>query len=188
MKLGFVIDLRRCIGCDTCVVSCKMENAVPLGAFRLTVLDSTLHAEFRRPEGSYPALSQYWVPTMCHHCGAAPCIRGCPTRALWRDAATGAVTLDKDRCIGCRRCEEECPYDALWFADESGTADKCDQCRHRHPEGNGPMCELVCPTRAIRFGDLDDPTSKVAQLVATREHQVLGEETGAGPSIRYLSP
>ena len=187
-RLVFVIDLRRCIGCDTCVVGCKMEHAVPLGAFRQRVLDSERNAEFRRPTGSYPNLSQYWIPTMCSHCESAPCIRACPTRALWRNDTTGAVTLDQDRCVGCRRCEEDCPYDALWFAEETGKADKCDQCVHRHAQGKGPMCELVCPTRAIHFGDAADPGSTVSRLLATREHQVLGESTGAAPKIFYLSP
>jgi Fe-S-cluster-containing dehydrogenase component len=187
-SLAFVIDLRRCIGCDTCLVGCKMENSVPLGKFRLQVMDSAGRVESRGPVGTFPNLSQYWVPTMCSHCEAAPCIQGCPTRALWRDDKTGAVTLEQDRCVGCRRCEEECPYDALSFADDSGIADKCDQCSHRHGQGLGPMCELVCPTRAIHFGDLADPGSKVSQMLARSEHQVLGESTGAAPKIFYLTP
>jgi len=32
-----LVDLARCIGCHTCSVACKVEHAVPLGAFRMRV-------------------------------------------------------------------------------------------------------------------------------------------------------
>ena len=32
-KLGMLIDLALCIGCNACTVACKRENDVPLGAF-----------------------------------------------------------------------------------------------------------------------------------------------------------
>jgi len=188
-RMGFVIDLKRCIGCDTCAVGCKMENDVPPERFRLNVLDPHRDPQLERPLGVYPALSQFWLPTMCQHCSDAPCVAACPTRALWRDDDDGMVSLDKDRCVGCHRCEEACPYDALSFADETtGTADKCSFCDHRLAEGQAPMCQTVCPTRAITSGDLDDPASAAAQLVATRETWVLGESTGARPNIFYLKP
>lgn len=184
----FVIDLWRCIGCDTCVVGCKMENDVPLGQFRLKVFDSQHNLQLEKPVGSYPNLDMYWLPTMCQHCADAPCVQACPTRALWRRDEDGLVMLDKDKCIGCQRCGEECPYDALAFDAETGTADKCSACEHRLAEQQAPMCQVVCPTRAIHFGDLDDPRSKVHELLATRETRVLAEGSGARPQIHYLSP
>lgn len=187
-RYGFVIDLRRCIGCDTCVVGCKMENGVPLGQFRLKVYDSHRDPVFERPSGVYPDLEQHWLPSMCQHCAAAPCITACPTRALWRREADGVVMLDKDRCIGCQRCGEECPYDALAFDAELGTADKCSMCEHRIGEDLQPMCALVCPTRAIHFGDLADPASKVRRLIDGRETRRLNEDCGAAPQIHYLAP
>jgi Fe-S-cluster-containing dehydrogenase component len=42
--------------------------------------------------------------------------------------------------------------------------------------------------RAIHFGDIHDPGSKVAELLATREHKVLSESVGAKPQIYYLEP
>ena len=36
-RAGFVIDLRRCVGCHACSVSCKTEHDVALGVFRTRV-------------------------------------------------------------------------------------------------------------------------------------------------------
>jgi len=187
-QLAFVIDMKRCIGCDTCVVACKVENDVGAGRFRLKVLDSNRDPITERPQGTFPNLSQHWLPTMCHHCIDAPCVSACPTNTLWRDDDDGLVRLDVDKCIGCQRCAEECPYDAISFDPLSGAADKCTACSHRIEVNEAPSCALVCPTRAIHFGDLHDPTSKVAQLLASREHKVLAEGRGARPQIYYLEP
>jgi len=187
-QLAFVIDLKRCIGCDTCVVGCKMENAVPLGQFRLKVYDSQQNFQLEKPVGLYPDLSMSWLPTMCHHCGDAPCVRACPTGTLWRREADGMVVLDRDKCIGCQRCGEECPYDALSFDPDIGTADKCDLCEHRHADGGGPMCVTVCPTGAIHFGDINDPASNLSRQLGKHAHQVLNAEDDVRPNIHYFAP
>jgi len=186
-RLAFVIDLKRCIGCDTCVVGCKVEHGVEAGRFRLKVLDSNNDPMLERPRGSYPSLSQYWVPTMCHHCADAPCVKVCPANSL-RTRSDGIVILDEEKCIGCYRCAEACPYDALTFDEHTGLADKCDMCEGRLADNQRPSCQLVCPTRAIHHGDVSDPGSTVARLLAERQHQVLSESSGAKPQIYYLEP
>lgn len=184
-QLAFVIDLKRCIGCDTCVVGCKVENATP-DHQRLKVHDTARAKVFDRPVGA-PDLAQYWLPTMCHHCADAPCIKACPADSLWK-REDGMVVLDADKCIGCGRCGEACPYDAISFDAEVGTADKCNMCAHRTDQGLAPSCQVVCPTRAIHFGDIEDPQSKVSVLIAARETRVLAEREGARPQIFYLEP
>jgi Fe-S-cluster-containing dehydrogenase component len=186
-QLAFVIDLKRCIGCDTCVIGCKVEHDVEPGRFRLKVLDAEERPVFDRPQGVFPNLTQYWLPTMCHHCVDAPCIKVCPTNTLWR-REDGLVMLDADKCVGCQRCEEACPYDALSFDADHGVADKCDMCANRIADGQTTSCAAVCPTRAIHHGDIMDPESRVSQLLATREHKVLAERSGARPQIYYLEP
>jgi molybdopterin-containing oxidoreductase family iron-sulfur binding subunit len=47
-------------------------------------------------------------------------------------------------------------------------------------------CEQACPTRAIAFGDVNDPSSEVSRLRASeRAFEVLAE-LGSAPRTRYL--
>ena len=49
-----------------------------------------------------------------------------------------------------------------------------------------PACVEACPTRARAFGDLDDPFSEVARLLAAREWVRLQEAMGTEPKVFYL--
>ena len=101
-KLGMLIDLSLCIGCNACTVACKRENDVPLGAFN-TWIESF---DVERPDGR---IARANVPKQCNHCADAPCVKVCPTGASYR-AEDGTVQIDPDKCIGCKYCMAACPY------------------------------------------------------------------------------
>ncbi len=177
MQYGFAIDQRTCIGCHACTVACKTEHEVPVGQFRTWVkyVDT----------GSFPDTTRSFGVMRCNHCTDAPCVKICPTESLFK-REDGIVDFDKDRCIGCKSCMQACPYDAIYIDADTQTAAKCNLCAHRVDEDLEPACVVVCPTHSIWVGDLDDPSSGIAKLVATEQTSVRTPEQNTGPNVFYL--
>ena len=94
--------------------------------------------------------------------------------------------LSSTVCVGCRYCMIACPYDARFFREDKGVVEKCDFCRHRLARGQVPACVETCPSKVRVFGDLDDPTSKLAELLNERQYRLKKPEAGTGPQIYYL--
>jgi Fe-S-cluster-containing dehydrogenase component/formate-dependent nitrite reductase membrane component NrfD len=177
MKYGFLIDQRSCIGCHACTVACKSENEVPLGVFRTWVK----YIE----KGEFPNSRRHFLVERCNHCANSPCVEICPTQALFK-RPDGIVDFDKSRCIGCKACMEACPYDAIYIDPVSHTAAKCNFCAHRIDQGLQPACVIVCPEEAIIFGDLDNPESRISQLIGRNPVQVRRPEQGTEPKLFYI--
>jgi len=176
LRYGFVIDQTTCIGCHACTVACKTEHQVPLGVNRTWVK----YIE----KGTWPDTKRFFSVMRCNHCTDAPCVTICPTTALYK-RHDGIVDFDTDRCIGCKSCMQACPYDALYIDPEEHTAQKCNYCAHRTDVGLEPACVVVCPEQAIIAGDLDDPTTKIARMVATEKLSQRAVEQGTKPNLWY---
>jgi Fe-S-cluster-containing dehydrogenase component/formate-dependent nitrite reductase membrane component NrfD len=174
---GFAIDLRKCIGCHACTIACKSEHQIPVGVNRCWV--KTVE------KGTFPDTRRFFFPVLCNQCTDAPCVRICPTRALFK-RRDGIVDLHGDSCIGCRACMEACPYDQLFIDPNTHTAEKCNFCANRVENELLPACVSVCPTECRIFGDLEDPTSAVAQIVQREAFNVRKPEKGTGPKIFYI--
>lgn len=184
-RFAMVIDLRRCIGCDACMVACKAEYDVPLGVFRTWVP--------YRVVGKYPNVKKHFLPRLCNHCDDPPCVRSCPVGATYKVEDGGFVLQNYERCIGCKACMASCPYNARFMLPEHRTrtnitrvVDKCTFCHHRVEKGLAPACVQTCVGRARIFGDLNDPGSEVSRLVATLPTQVLRPEEGTKPQVYYI--
>ncbi|HEX6935413.1 MAG TPA: 4Fe-4S dicluster domain-containing protein [Actinomycetes bacterium] len=177
MRYGFAIDQRTCIGCHACTVACKTEHEVPVGQFRTWVK----YVE----KGEFPATTRAFGVMRCNHCTDAPCVKICPTKALYK-RDDGIVDFDRDRCIGCKSCMQGCPYDAIYIDEDTHTAAKCNFCAHRVDQDLEPACVVVCPTHSIWVGDLDDPTSGISRLVNNNPTSVRSPEQNTGPNVFYL--
>jgi len=194
-----VIDLKKCIGCYTCQIACKIEHRFPPRVFGARVM----LMEF----GKYPNVRRLAQPLLCMHCKNPECLRVCPTGAT-QQRPDGIVWVDPAKCFGCRYCIMACPYGSRYFCEELGSyfdipidwerqgykefshdvgiTMKCDFCKHLVDKGKNPICVDVCPTNARYFGDLDDPMSEVSRLIATRKGYQLRPELGTDPSVYYL--
>jgi len=135
-------------------------------------------------KGAWPDTKRFFSVMRCNHCSDAPCVDICPTTALFK-REDGIVDFDTSRCIGCKSCMQACPYDALYIDPNEHTAQKCNYCVHRVEVGLEPACVVVCPEQAIVAGDLDDPTTRIAQLVAAEQTFVRAPEQGTNPNLFY---
>jgi len=200
MKYGMVIDLRRCVGCNACTIACKQQNGTPPGVFYSHVNIYEV--------GKYPNAKQKSLPVLCNHCDDPACVNVCPVGASQK-LPNGIVTVDADKCIGCRYCQVACPYDvrqffgsndqgyypdkgltayekAVYSQHQVGTVGKCDFCADRVAEGQLPACVLTCPAKARYFGDLDDPNSEVSRLIVANDAYTLKPEEGTLPNVYYI--
>jgi molybdopterin-containing oxidoreductase family iron-sulfur binding subunit len=211
-RWGMVIDLRKCVGCHACTVSCVAENKLPPGVVYRPVLDQEI--------GTYPNVTRRFMPRPCMQCDSPPCTDVCPVGATWK-REDGIIEIDYEQCIGCRYCLTACPYSARTFdvgatytastpvqesyellpayeygesrsrqpgSEESpiGNARKCHFCLHRLENGQLPACVTTCIGVANYFGDLNDPESVVAEMAAQANVVVLKEELGTKPKVVYL--
>ena len=200
MRYAMVIDLRKCVGCNACTAACKQANTTPPGVFWSKVLNYE--------SGVYPQARLRFLPMLCMHCQVAPCLEACPTGATYRGDG-GLVLVDDDICVGCRYCMMACPYEARSFNstrpeeyytgqgltefEQAGygehpksAIEKCNFCYPRLQEGKLPACVVTCPGSARVFGDLDNPSSEVARLVASGLPKPRLEEQGTEPSVFYI--
>ena len=200
-KLGLVIDLDACVGCQACVTSCKEWNAGghmapltdldPYGGEVDGVWFNRVHTYEHTTDAGSRTVS---FPRSCLHCAEPACVTVCPTGASYKRKSDGIVLIDEDKCIGCKLCSWACPYGAREFDVAIGVMKKCTLCIDRiynenlPEEDRVPACVAASPTSARHFGDLGDPASAVSTLVAERGGVALMPELGYQPTNRYLPP
>lgn len=208
-RYGMVVDLNRCVGCQTCTIACKHANDTPPGVQWRQVLDIE--------RGTFPDVERLFMVVGCQHCAEPPCVPVCPTGAT-KQRADGLVTMDYDTCIGCGYCAVSCPYQARtighgkeWYYGEEtvqeehvfhderiGVANKCTFCVERIDEAKDegkipgvdleytPACSSACIASAIHFGDFNDPGSNVSKLADENSFFQMHAELGTDPQIKYL--
>jgi Fe-S-cluster-containing dehydrogenase component/DMSO reductase anchor subunit len=144
MHRGFIFNHNKCVSCNACSAACILENGWSVHTRKIFTYNS-------EAEISLPLVN---LSLACNHCESAICMEGCPTSAYRRESVTGAILLDESKCIGCRYCQWNCPYDAPKFDEESKIIAKCNLCYSLLLEDSLPACSSACPTGALSFGQL----------------------------------
>ena len=206
-----VIDPWKCQkeqGCIDCIAACDKAHNVPRFPARAPEVKSIWKEPFDKAfpdQGSLytaEAFRDRPVLVFCNHCDNPPCVRVCPTKATWK-RQDGIVMMDWHRCIGCRYCVAACPYGSRSFnwldprpsvekltldfpTRTKGVVEKCNFCEERLAKGEQPACVLACKEKALVFGNLNDPTSAVRDLLRRRYAIRRRPELGTQPEIYYL--
>jgi len=161
-QVTWILDLDRCVGCQTCTVACVSENNTPPVGSPLQVrnLDAAQRTTYRwvvyDEGGSYPNPFRRFISMSCNHCADPACMKACPVDAITKRATDGIVLIDEALCVGCRRCAGACPYGAPQFNKLTGKVEKCTFCVHRMGSDAGtsplqPACVSTCVGRALHF-------------------------------------
>ncbi|MCG7497807.1 cytochrome c nitrite reductase Fe-S protein [Vibrio sp. Of7-15] len=176
-RYGMVHDETLCIGCTACTDACRETNNVPDGVSRLEIVRS-------EPQGEFPNADYQFSRVSCQHCDNAPCVYVCPTGASYKDPKTGIVDVDAFKCVGCGYCLAACPYKVRFIQPETKSADKCNFCRDTNLKaGKLPACVESCPTKALTFGDLNDPQSEINQVLNQKLVYRSKVELGTKPKL-----
>ncbi len=147
MEKKIFCDIRRCVGCKSCEITCAVEHSKDKILFKAVKEKPLPKKRLRVSSSNNEALSIH-----CQHCEDAPCITVCMSGALTKDGKTGATIHDKDKCVGCWMCVMVCPFGAIARDIEEHIAVKCDLC----PDREDFACVKSCPTGALFYGTLDE--------------------------------
>jgi formate dehydrogenase iron-sulfur subunit len=176
MGKGMLVDVSKCVACRSCQIACKQWWKLPAvpsvnRGTHENPADLTAHTwnriAFREMESDR---KEKWLFTRkaCNHCSQAVCVWVCPTFARGYNTL-GTVTIDQDRCIGCGRCGEYCPFGVPRLGPHDVSRKitvglftprlvsySCAFCKDRLENGGIPACAKACPTQAIQFGEWTD--------------------------------
>ncbi len=124
--------------------------------------------------------------------GCRYCMAACPFHARyfnWFDPAWPQgmeKALNPDVSVRMRGVVEKCNFcHARWQAAKAKAA--AAGRRSLDPDDYVPACVEACPAKAISFGDLDDPESRVAKGSRSPNAFRLLAKLGTEPKVYYLS-
>ena len=123
----------RCTGCGLCQLACSERLLGGYNPHRALL------------QIAHQCENLYHFPTGCNQCENAYCANVCPVQAIARDAVTGAMVVDPDKCIACNLCHRYCPLHIVGVDPELKKSVKCDLC------GGAPACVAVCPRGALEL-------------------------------------
>jgi len=220
-QYGMVVDLERCIGCLDCAVACYAHNALMPWQHWIYVAsyvdgnqDGTnflpitcqhcsnppcvkvcpVEARYKRKEDGL-VLIDFDVCIGCKYCQIA-CPYGinyfqwgepdreAPFENYWGTRNASGLPPGNERKVNVAgRPPRSVMGKCTWCPERQGREDK---------KGN-LTCELVCRSRVLHFGNLNDPESKPNRYLREKQRDKgyistfrLLEQMGTGPNVIYI--
>ncbi len=150
------INHEKCTGCRLCELVCAVWH---------DGISNPVRSRIRVMKWEMDGIS---IPMACQQCKEAPCLHGCPVKAISRNDQ-GCVTVDYDICIGCRTCVYVCPFGGMTYNSIDQKVIKCDLC-----DGD-PQCVRFCDVQALEFVEAADVSiikkREAAQRLYTADKQ-----------------
>jgi Fe-S-cluster-containing dehydrogenase component len=188
-RLSLLIDVTKCSGCYNCFLTCRDEYyGNDYGIYSAPQpLDGQFWMQIKEIErGTYPKPKVDYIPVPCLHCETAPCVDVAADAAVYR-RDDGIVLIDPKKAKGQKDIVNSCPYRVVFWNPDLEIPQKCTLCAHRLNEGaKEPRCVEACPTGALVFGDLDDPSSEIARLSAALKVEDYHPEYDTAPLVKYV--
>jgi len=198
-SVGLLYDATKCIGCKSCSVACKEANGLTADGTEFggglydapTSLNERTKSVIQlvRDEGQ-----SAYVKKQCIHCVDPGCVTSCMLGAMSKDKVTGVVSWNGDTCIGCRYCQQACPFNVAkfeWSKALTPKIVKCELCKDRLAKGQQPACAEVCPRGAVIYGKradlLDEAHKRINGKPNLYVNKVYGETDLGGTQVLYLS-
>ncbi len=192
---GVLYDSTRCVGCQTCEITCAETHGLPAptdapaaGVIRKTSENCrTVVNLFNTSKGEVYSKNQ------CMHCNEPACVAACLTQAMYK-TQEGPVIWRGNKCMGCRYCMVSCPFDVPKFEYFSSNPKiiKCDMCYDRVKEGKIPACAENCPAEAITFGTrrelIHEARKRIHDQPDVYADLIYGEDEVGGTGELYVSP
>ena len=143
-----------------------------------------VRATFKRDDGIVAQIYPQCI-------GCRYCMANCPYTAKVFNWFKDEQPVENEKChnidvsVRPKGVVEKCTFciHRLQIAKEKPKAEK----RELQEDDYVPACVEVCAAKAIYFGDLDDPHSKVSKAMHDYRKFTLQEELGTKPKVYYLS-
>ncbi len=155
-----VFDPYLCTRCMHCMTSCATynEERTSLSKSRLQIIRHEGHALTKIDEED----ELIFTLVACQQCEDPICSMVCPVAAIGRDNKTGAMTIDRTRCVGCRMCLLTCYFGAITFNQKEKNVFKCELC------GGDPQCVRFCQPGALRYLPIEQASFPKKMETATK--------------------
>jgi len=185
-KWNLIVDVDSCTNCNVCVLACQdehVDNEFP-GYAAAMPKHGHRWIEIRQKErGQAPMIDVAYLPVMCQHCDAAPCIEAAENGAVTK-RPDGIVIIDPEKAKGQKQLVESCPYGAIWWNEERETPQHWIFDAHLLDAGwTEPRAAQVCATAAIKALKVTD--DEMREIAASERLETFRPDYGTKPRVWY---
>ena len=180
-----IIDVAECTNCHLCTLAAMDEyvgNEWPGYSKPMPKHGHKWIDILQKERGQVPMIDIAYVPTMCNHCGDAPCVAKGGGAIRKRD--DGIVLIDSEKAKGRRDLVEACPYGHIWWNEEYHVPQAWNFDAHLIDQGwQQTRGQQSCPTGAMRALYVED--EEMIRMAREEGLETMRPELGTRPRVYY---